>query len=155
MSNVESAGFVIRAGSERRVRKRFVIHERRSGFERRVRSGRSVASAALDAVLIHLRDNTGALLAVLGLVNVISLLDLVFTTLALRLGATEGNPLMRHVLAISPGAAAVLKIAACGGASLVIWKLRRHRSILKLALFALVAFAGVVLYECVALSLLV
>jgi hypothetical protein len=148
---LESASFVTRIGSERRQRRRFVLRERRCGFERR-RQGQSPAAAALDTLLVYLRDHAGALLAVLVVANLLSLFDLVFTLHVLRLGATEGNPLMGYLFAASPTQAVVVKLVAIAGVALLIWRLRRYRLSLLAALFALGVCGSIVLYECVAFT---
>lgn len=149
---MESASPVRRIGSERRQGRRFVLHERRFGFERRQRQGRSPAAAALDTLLVYLRENAGALLVVLVVANLLNLFDLIFTLHVLRLGATEGNPLMGQLLAVGPAQAAVMKLVLIGGASLLIWCLRRYRLSLLAALFALGVYGCIVVYECVAFT---
>jgi hypothetical protein len=149
---LESASLVRRIGSERRQRRRFVLHERRFGFERRQRQGRSPAAPALDTLLVYLRDHAGALLAVLVVANLLSLFDLVFTLHVLRLGATEGNPLMGYLFAASSTQAVVVKLVAIAGVALLIWRLRRYRLSLLAALFALGVYGSIVVYECVAFT---
>jgi hypothetical protein len=139
-------------GFERRQRRRFVLHERRFGFERRQRQRRSPVAAALETFLVYLRDHAGALLVVLVVANLLSLFDLVFTRHVLRLGATEGNPLMGYLFAASPTQATVMKLVAIAGASLLTWRLRRYRLSLLAALFALGVYGCIVIYECVALT---
>jgi hypothetical protein len=147
---VESAEFVQRREFDRRRRKRFVVRERRSGFERRLRS-RSGLARSVDASLAYLRDNAAALVAVLVVANLLSLLDLMLTMYALPLGAREGNPFMRYLFEASPEQAAAVKVGAIVLVSLFIWKLRRYRLVLGVALFALAAYAVIVTYECVML----
>jgi hypothetical protein len=150
VSCLESAQFVRRIDFGRRQRRRFVVHERRSGFQRRERAGQSTPSAALERLLIYLHENAGALLVVLVAANLLNLFDLVFTLRVLRLGATEGNPLMGQLLAAGPAQTAVMKLVLVGSVSLLIWCLRRYRLSLLAALFALGVYASIVLYECVA-----
>ena len=72
---------------------------------------RAPFGTALDASLVYLRDHRGALAAVLALANLLSVLDLGFTSIALRLGAVEANPFMRYFFEASTTQAAVVK---CG-----------------------------------------
>ena len=81
-----------------------MLHDRRSGFERRHRR-RSRLATELEASLVYLRGHSTALAALLVLGNVMSILDLALTRLALDLGAAEGNPLMRHLLTAHPATA--------------------------------------------------
>ncbi len=151
---MESANLVGRIASERRRGRRFVLRERRSGFERRRRQGPSPA-AALDKLLVYLRTHAVALLVVLIVANLLSLFDLVFTLHVLRLGGTEGNPLMAYLLAASPGQATLMKLVVVAGASVLVWRLRRYRLSLLAALFALGVYGSVVIYECLAVTHLV
>ena len=146
---MESANFVERIGLERRQRRRFVFRERRSGFQRRRRQRPSPAAAALDTLLVYLRENASALIVVLVVANLLNLFDLVFTLHLLRLGATEGNPLMGQLLAVGPAQTAVVKLVLMAGVSGLIWSLRRYRLSLLAALFALGVYGSIVLYECV------
>ena len=147
---MESANFVERIGLERRQRRHFVFRERRSGFHRRRRLGQSMPSAALERLLIYLHENAGALLGVLVVANLLNLFDLIFTLHLLRLGATEGNPLMGQLLAVGPAQTAVVKLVVMAAVSGLIWFLRRYRLSLLAALFALGVYGSIVLYECVA-----
>ncbi len=138
-----------RRATSRRQSRRFVLSERRLGFERRRRRG---AAAALDALLAFLRDHPVALLALLGLANLLSALDLRLTLVALRHGAAEGNPFMQYVFGAGPAPAAALKIGIVAGVSVGIWALRRHRQALLLAPLAVAVYGAVVVYELVSLS---
>ena len=149
VSCLESANFVERIGLERRQRRRFVFRERRSGFQRRRRQRPSPAAAALDTLLVYLRENASALIVVLVVANLLNLFDLVFTLHLLRLGATEGTPLMGQLLAVGPAQTAVVKLVLMAGVSGLIWSLRRYRLSLLAALFALGVYGSIVLYECV------
>ena len=107
-------------------------------------------SAALERLLIYLHENAGALLGVLVVANLLNLFDLIFTLHLLRLGATEGNPLMGQLLAVGPAQTAVVKLVVMAAVSGLIWCLRRYRLSLLAALFALGVYGSIVLYECVA-----
>lgn len=144
---MESTEAIRRRGLDRRRSSRFVVSERRSGFERRRRQRSSVATA-YDGALVFLRDNPAALAALLALANLLSVFDLLFTRSLLRLGVTEANPFMRYLLEADPARAALVKVGLVALASLVIWLLRRYRSVLQLALFLVAVYAAVVLYEC-------
>jgi len=152
---VESAALWRLRGRDRRRSRRFVLGERRSGFERRWTPRRAPFGAALDSSLVYLRDHRRALVAVLALANLLSLLDLGFTLIALRLGGAETNPFMRYFFEASATQAAVVKCGLGAAASLGIWALRRRRPALTAALFFLAVYGAVVLYEIVGLTWLI
>lgn len=139
---------VLRGPERRRATRFFVVRERRSGFERRSRR-RSRLAAELDTTLVYLRDHPATLAVLLILGNMLSLADLAFTQVSLSLGAAEANPLMRHVLAAHPAYAAVLKIGVVMALSLVIWRFRRRRRIVGLAVYLVAFYCLVVAYELV------
>jgi hypothetical protein len=137
---------------DRRRSCRFVLRERRTGFERRWTPRRSPFGVGLDVSLVYLRDHRRALVAMLVLANLLSLLDLWLTSIALRLGVAEANPFMRYFFEASATQAAVVKCGLVVGASLGIWALRRYRPALTTALFFLAVYGAVVLYEIVGLA---
>jgi len=92
---------------------------------------------------------------VLALANLLSLLDLGFTLIALRLGVAEANPFMRYFFEVSTTQAAVVKCGLVAAASIVIWALRRRRPALTTALFFLALYGAVVLYEIIGLTWLI
>jgi len=139
-------------GRDRRRIRRFVLRERRTGFERRWTPRRTPFGVGLDASLVYLRDHRRALVAMLALANLLSLLDLWLTSIALRLGVAEANPFMRYFFEASATQAAVVKCGLVVGASLGIWALRRYRPALTTALFFLAVYGAVVLYEIVGLA---
>ena len=149
---MEPAAVLRVRGSDRRRSRRFVLRERRTGFERRWTPRRTPFGVGLDASLVYLRDHRRALVAMLALANLLSLLDLWLTSIALRLGVAEANPFMRYFLEASATQAAVVKCGLVVGASLGIWALRRYRPALTTALFFLAVYGAVVLYEIVGLA---
>jgi hypothetical protein len=152
---VEPAAVLRPRGCDRRRTRRFVFRERRSGFQRRWTPRRAPFGAALDASLVYLRNHRGALVAMLALANLLSLLDLWFTSIALLLGAAEVNPFMRYFFEASVTQAAVAKCGLVVAASLGIWALRRYRPALKTAIFFLAVYGAVSLYEIVGLTWLI
>jgi len=152
---VESAALPRLRGRDRRRSHRFVLRERRSGFERRWTPRRTPFGVALDASLVYLRDHRRALVAVLALANLLSLLDLGLTTIAMRLGVVEGNPFMGYFFEAGATQAAAVKCGLVVAASLGIWALRRYRSGLMTAVFFLSMYSAVVLYEVVGLTWLI
>ena len=80
--------------------------DRRSGFDRRRALTGNALAATWERSLLHLRDRTNVLVAVLLLANLLSILDLLFTLWALQNGAVEANPVMRGLLDASPAVAA-------------------------------------------------
>ena len=152
---MESAAQLRSRSHDRRQANRFVLWNRRFGFDRRQTAHRSPVGAALDVSLWYLRDHPLALLAVLALANLLSLVDLWLTTIVLRLGAVEANPLMHYFFDASPTQAALVKVGLIAASTLGIWALRRRRSALTVALLFLAVYAAIVLYEIVGLTLLV
>jgi hypothetical protein len=129
-----------------------VLHERRSGFDRRQPQGQSPAVAAATRLLTYLRGHAGALVIVLVVANLLSLVDLVFTLRVLQLGGREANPLMRYVFDAGPAEAVMLKIALIAAVSVIIWRLRRYRLSLLSALLAVTVYGSIVLYEFIAFA---
>ena len=139
---------VLRRPERRRVTRFIVVRERRSGFERRGRRSSRFA-VELDATLVSLRDHPATLAALLILGNMLSLADLALTRVSLSLSAAEVNPFMRHLLAAHPAYAVMVKIGVVMAMSLVIWRFRRRRRIVGLAVGLVVFYCVVVAYELV------
>jgi hypothetical protein len=142
----ESAGAVAdhRLG-ERRRQSRFVLRERRSGYDRR----RGAGGRTLIPACVHEWCHTYPWFLPLILVaaNLLSLADIALTLRVLETGAVEANPLLKVLLDIDVHLAAGVKAALVAAASLLIWRYRWHRRILPLALFVLAVFAAVVVYQ--------
>lgn len=149
---METVAAYRRLTEDRRRTRRFVLRDRRSGFERRRSQSRGRLGAALDGSLTYLRDHPRTLVEILALVNLLSLLDLGLTLILLRLGVTEANPVMRYLLAASATQAALVKAGIVAAATLAIWVMRRRRAVLKTALFVLGLYGAVVLYELAGLA---
>ena len=139
---------VLRGPERRRVTRFLVVRERRGGFERRSRR-RSWLAAELDTTLVNLRDHPATLAALLILGNVLSLADMALTQLSLSLGAAEANPFMRPLLAAHPAYAPMVKTGVVMALSLVIWRFRRRRRIVGLAVYLVAFYCFVVAYELV------
>jgi hypothetical protein len=90
----------------------------------------------------------------LGLLNVLNVLDLRFTLIGLERGAVEANPVMSSFLGFGSGSAAVFKIALMVVISLAVWSGRRYRRILEFAVLATGVYAAVIVYHIVGLSLI-
>ena len=148
---METAETLRLRGPERRRGTRFVFRERRSGFERRGR--RRSRAAALDTSLIYLRDNPVAVAVLLLLGNVLSLADLALTRVSLVLGASEANPFMRPFVVAHPALAGVLKVGLVVALSLMIWRQRRRRRGLELAVFLAIFYGVLVIYELMSIGL--
>jgi hypothetical protein len=149
---VEPDGYSDRQLWDRRQKRRFVVRERRSGFDRRARV-RPGPLRWYDALLESLRERPGRVLALLALGNAFSVVDVFMTFALLRLGYVEGNPLLAHLMQESPVQAALVKAALIASASVAIWLLRRHRSALQAAVFLVAVYGLVVTYELAALLL--
>jgi hypothetical protein len=142
-----SQHYVERRGADRRLARRWVWRDRRTGFDRRYRPGSRVATA-WNQSLLHLRDNPLSLVALLALANLLSVLDLAFTLWALDHGATEANPLMRVLLDGHPVAAVFVKVGLVAGVSVIVYLMRRYRLMLQVAVLAVALFAAIVIYHC-------
>jgi hypothetical protein len=141
----------LRGQERRRAQRFFVFNERRSGFDRR-RRDRSFIGAQVDAALVSLRDNPLTLIALLLIGNLLSLFDLVLTSILLGLGAAEANPLMRDLLVADPQLAAAVKVAVVAAISCTIWIFRGRRRVLAVAIAMPAFFSGLVLYEALCVS---
>lgn len=130
-----------RAGERRWSRGRFVMVERRHGFDRRA------SDSPVDRSLAILRDSSGVLLGVLIAINAMNVLDFLFTVGALEAGHAEGNPIMALMFSRGPVAAGGFKILCVAAVSIVVWRMRSYRRILEVALFALIVFVAVVLFQ--------
>jgi hypothetical protein len=127
----------------RRVPRPFKV-DHRSGFDRRA----SCPGGPLTRGLRRLRDSRHGLAAVLVSINALNVLDLLLTLRLLGDGsATEGNPVMRALIGNDPLIALFVKVALVALVSLGIWRQRRYRMILGLAVIFLVAFSVLTLYE--------
>ena len=127
-----------RSGKDRRVARHYRFHNRRTGFDRRKH----------PLVLEVLRDSRWALVSLLVLLNVLSLLDGLFTAGELSTGlAREGNPLFRGLIWANPLFAAGFKVVVMIVVSVVLWHWRRYRVMLVLTLAALALYAAVLAYH--------
>ena len=101
--------------SDRRKRRvSIVLHDRRSGFDRRT-APTSRSALAFEGVLRGLRDRPAALRIILIAANILNLADFLLTLNALAMGGTEANPLMRSLFAVDPLYAGVFKFVAILG----------------------------------------
>jgi hypothetical protein len=139
-------------GSDRRRSRRFVVHERRSGFERRTPRRYSSLGAAYEGSLVYLRDHPGALVVLLVLANVLSLFDFLLTLVSLRLGFAESNPVMDYFFRGSVAQAGIVKCGLVAVVALALWSLRRYRAALVTAVFLAGLYVAIVLYEVAALA---
>jgi hypothetical protein len=121
--------------------------ERRSGFDRRVPASAGRAGMAMESVLTGLRDRPATVRVLLLTVNMLNLADFALTMNALSIGGGEANPIMRSLFDLNPVYAGLFKILAVLAVSLVIWRFRRFRSALQVALVMLVIFMGVFFYH--------
>lgn len=137
-----------RKGVDRRQRRRYRFHDRRSGFDRRVNG---VKMGVLKRTLIALRDRPTALRRLLIAVNLLNMADFWLTLIALESGGREANPLLRPLFALSPLWAGVFKVVAVLAATLLVWEARRYRKALIVGLCMLAVFTGLLLYHIFAL----
>jgi hypothetical protein len=137
-----------RRREDRRQRRfSFVLHERRSGFDRRaVREG-GRASRAYQRALLNLRDRPRIIFGILLVANALNLADFFFTLNVLARGGGEANPVLRSLFALDPLYAGIFKVVAVFLMSWLAWQCRRYRSGLEVSLIMLAVFSGVICYH--------
>lgn len=141
-----------RAEPDRRVRRVSLRYpERRSGFERRQPDGGPVRVGYLR-MLRRYGAQPRAVGAVCWVIVVANAADLVLTLRALDGGAVELNPVMAGLIAASPVAAAVFKLAVAVLVAGGIWALRRYRRSLELSLVLLAVMTALLGYHAVVLT---
>jgi hypothetical protein len=148
---VYSASNDRRRGDRRKRRLSLVWPERRTGFDRRAAGSEGRAGSAVEYVVTGLRDSPAAIRVLLLALNILNLADFALTMNALAIGGGEANPIMRSLFDLSPVYAGVFKVIVIFAVSLLIWRLRRFRSALQIALVLLVVFVGLFLYHIVGL----
>jgi len=131
----------LRAADRRARRTSVRWPERRTGFDRRRNSRVSV-----------LRDSSVLLIAMLGLLNILNMLDLRFTLLALDRGAVEANPVMTSLFSMGTVSAGLFKIAVVLAISLTVWWGRKYRRILEFAVLSTALYVALVGYHIVGLT---
>ena len=132
------AGTERRSGKDRRVARHYRFQNRRTGFDRRKH----------NPVFDVLRGSTWALISLLALLNVLSLLDGMFTAAELSSGiAREGNPVVRSLIGANPLLAVGFKVAIMIAVSVLLWRWRSYRVVLVLTLATLVLYAMVLAYH--------
>lgn len=112
-----------RSGDRRQHRSKIVLHERRSGFDRR----QGPNPGPWDSFLLFVRGRPVVLLAVLVAANALNALDAVFTLRALKLGYFEANPLLGALMHVDLRLAVAAKLLVVLLASFAVWRLRKHR----------------------------
>lgn len=133
---------MIERTAERRQRRlSLVLPERRSGFDRRN-----------QAAVRVLRDNPSLLLGVLVALNALNVLDWSFTRYEMSAGAIEGNPVMAALFGFDSAAAGVFKVTLMLVVSFVIWRGRRYRRVLELAVIAAMMYAALLAYHLFAIA---
>ncbi len=136
-----------RKRDRRRRRFSFVLRERRSGFDRRVRENAGRVSAAYDHTLLAMRDRPRALFGLLVTVNVLNLADFFLTLRVLAEGGGEANPILRSLFAADPIYAGIFKLVVVLLTSWLAWRCRRFRSGLEAAIIMLAVFTAVICYH--------
>jgi hypothetical protein len=137
-----------RRSKDRRQRRfSLVLHERRSGFDRRLRERDGRFSLAFERVLLDLRDRPRVVLGMLLVVNALNLADFLLTLNVLAQGGGEANPILRSLFALDPLYAGLFKMVAVFVTSWLVWRCRRYRSGLLASLVLLAVFTGVIIYH--------
>lgn len=88
----------------------------------------------------------------LGVLNILNMLDLRFTLLALDRGAVEVNPVMTFFFNIDSLSAGLFKIALVLAISLAVWWGRKYRRILEFAVLSTAIYAALIGYHIVGLT---
>jgi hypothetical protein len=140
-----------RQGGDRRRRRKYRFHDRRSGFDRRVNG---VKMGVLKRTLIALRDRPRALQLLLAAANILNVADFSLTLRVLDAGGREANPVLRPLLAVSPLLAGIFKLVAVLAASLLVWESRYYRKALIAGLCMFVVFACLFVYDMFGLAFL-
>ena len=90
-----SSEWVDQRMDERRFARRgFVLHERRTGFDRRL-SGSGAMAGTFEQILLGLRDRPRLLWMMLAVVNLLNIADFVLTLNVLASGGADATPIMR------------------------------------------------------------
>lgn len=134
---------VVERGSDRRVRRRYVFRDRRSGFDRREEN-----TTRWSAALARLgRGHT--LEVALVLLLALNAGDLVFTVFALDAGAVEANPIMAALFSHSVLLAAAVKALAAMVLVFTVLAFRRYRKMMALTVFGLTVYSALFVYHLV------
>lgn len=137
-AEAEAAMAGTRRRQDRREQKRFHLPERRTGFDRRLRYPFTGA----------LRDDPRLLLGVLVAINVLSALDFALTYAQLQAGVIiEANLLMAGLFTQNPLGAWFFKTGVMLGVSILMWRARKHRAVLLVAIAALAIYLGLTVYH--------
>ena len=142
---VDQTSDLRRPGERRATRSHFRLHERRTGFDRRVPGG----------LLLYLRDRPVVVVGLLVALNVLSAVDWAFSLHAFSIGAVEGNPVLSSMIAVSPLSAALFKASIILTVSLFLWTGRAYRLILATTVLALAVYGAVAAYHLATLATLV
>lgn len=128
---------------DRRRSRRFVLHERRSGFDRRLSY----------PVTGPLREQPLALFFVLLATNALSAMDFLLTYRQLQLGmAIEANPVLADLFAQGPARAWAFKATLMLMITIGIWIYREHRQVLVVATIGLLIYIGLIAYHITGMS---
>jgi hypothetical protein len=128
-----------------------VLHERRSGFDRRAPC-RGGLSSGFEGALVCLRDRPRLLRMVLIVVNILNLADFLLTLNVLANGGGEANPVMRSLFNADPLWAGLFKFLAILAVTLLMWRCRRFRSALEASVLVLAVFTLVFFYHMVGMA---
>jgi hypothetical protein len=143
-----SGGLRERRQKDRRQRRfSLVVHERRSGFDRRLKEGASRPVLVFERTLLGLRDRPRVVFMMLAVVNLLNLADFLLTLNVLGRGGGEANPILRSLFDADPLYAGIFKLAAVLLTSWLAWRCRRFRTGLEAAIIMFVIFALVVCYH--------
>ncbi|MDJ0664119.1 MAG: DUF5658 family protein [Acidimicrobiia bacterium] len=134
----------IRGDDRRKHRTPLRYPERRSGFDRRSRSG---WRGRYEASLRELADRPRTLLLVLATIVVFNFMDYWLTLRVLQAGGSELNPIMDRLFSIGPETAALVKLGLAGAVALGLLALRRYRRTLEVAIAVLLGYSALMFYH--------
>lgn len=144
---VSKSSRVVARGDDRRVKRTPLRYpERRTGFDRRTRSG---WRGRYESGLRDLAERPRTLLLVLATIVVFNFMDYLLTLQVLEAGGKELNPVMARLFSVGPAAAALVKLGVGAAVVLALLALRRYRRTLEMAIVALVGFSALMIYHVV------
>lgn len=129
-----------------------VYPERRTGFDRRI--SQKLLTRYLQFIALWLRDS-GVLPLILLSINLLSVADLAMTLHLFGYGAIEGNPVLAWLFTLDPVIAGAVKLALILTITAILWRTRRYKTVLLLAIAVFAIFLAVITYEVYLLILVV
>ncbi|MHB0975706.1 MAG: DUF5658 family protein [Candidatus Aquicultorales bacterium] len=111
--------------------------------------------AFFNRFIASLQENDFTFALLLLLIVALNLVDFGFTSIALKAGYKEGNPLIDYLFKVDPGLAGLFKVGIATVFSGFCWLFRRHRAVVVGALFAAGIYSDLFIYHLVGNRLVV